>query len=72
MANNRSRQRRWNILLTPAKGIPIGEPTVTESGKLALRFKKPDKNEYETVTIDALNAMVGSTIETMSQQTIRT
>lgn len=44
------------LIYTPQKHIPVGEPVRTEAGNLALKFKFKDRTEV--VTLESLFSMV--------------
>lgn len=49
-----------NMLYTPKLKIPLGEIIVTSNGSHALKIKKPNKSEYEEITIDSLMSLIYS------------
>lgn len=56
----------YATLYTPEAQIPIAR-IFAEDGVIYLRFKKPQKQIYETVTLDQLVLMIGETIQRQQQ-----
>lgn len=49
-----------NMIYTPKLKIPLGEIIVKQNGSRALKIKKPNKSEYEEITIDSLMSLIYS------------
>lgn len=53
-------QSKPNMIYTPKLKIPLGEIIVKQNGSRALKIKKPNKSEYEEITIDSLMYLIYS------------
>jgi hypothetical protein len=49
-----------NMIYTPKLKIPLGEIIVKQNGSYVLKIKKPNKSEYEEITIDSLMSLIYS------------
>ncbi len=49
-----------NMLYTPKLKIPLGEIIITSNGSHALKIKKPNKSDYEEITVDSLMSLIYS------------
>lgn len=49
-----------NMLYTPKLKILLGEIIVTSNGSHALKIKKPNKSDYEEITVDSLMSLIYS------------
>lgn len=49
-----------NMLYTPKLKIPLGEIIVTSNDSHALKIKKPNKSDYEEITVDSLMSLIYS------------
>ena len=47
-----------NMIYTPKLKIPLGEIIVKQNGSHVLKIKKPNKSEYEEITIDSLMSLI--------------
>lgn len=47
-----------NMIYTPKLKIPLGEIIVKQNGSRTLKIKKPNKSEYEEITIDSLMSLI--------------
>lgn len=47
-----------NMIYTPKLKIPLGEIIVKQNGSRILKIKKPNKSEYEEITIDSLMSLI--------------
>lgn len=51
---------KTNMIYTPKPKIPLGEIIVKQNGSNVLKIKKPNKSEYEEITIDSLMSLIYS------------
>lgn len=58
---------KGNFLRTPKKGIALGEWSETESGRPALKVKKPKSDEYETVPVSRLMKILSNKLDEQSR-----
>ncbi|MCU6720112.1 MULTISPECIES: hypothetical protein [Porcipelethomonas] len=49
-----------NMIYTPKLKIPLGEIILKQNGSHVLKIKKPNKSEYEEITIDSLMSLIYS------------
>ena len=61
MTNKKATKKK--MVYTPEHHIPIGEAVKTAYGEYALRIKKPNSPEVETISIGKLVSEVVSTAE---------
>ena len=50
------RRRRAQMIYTPNRRIPVGEPIRREGGTYALRVKRANRDEFDEITLDHLMA----------------